>query len=152
MNGLAYLATFVYAANGTGLVLLAARKALDSLTGADLIDAQAAEWAERVERGGGEGEGEREGEGGGATVACVRSPGCRDRVRRRSLLQLALIFCQRLCLHALAPVKSGVPFGQIFRANNDQKTTRLAPRVGLRSTRCRRRRSWTRRSRRCTRR
>lgn len=61
VNGLAYLATFVYAANGTGLVLLAARKASDSLTGADLIDAQAAEWAERVERGGGEGEGEREG-------------------------------------------------------------------------------------------
>jgi hypothetical protein len=43
------------------LVLLAARKWLDALTGVDLIDARAAEWAERAERGGGEGEGEGEG-------------------------------------------------------------------------------------------
>lgn len=32
VTGLAYLATFVYAANGTGLVALAAQKTLDKLT------------------------------------------------------------------------------------------------------------------------
>ena len=44
VSGLAYLATFVYAANGTGLVALAAQKGLDKLTGADLIDEAAARW------------------------------------------------------------------------------------------------------------
>jgi hypothetical protein len=44
VSGLAYLATFVYAANGTGLVALAAQKWLDKLTGADLIDEAAARW------------------------------------------------------------------------------------------------------------
>ena len=46
VTGLAYLATFVYAANGTGLVALAAQKWLDKLTGVDLIDEQAAKWEE----------------------------------------------------------------------------------------------------------
>jgi hypothetical protein len=46
VSGLAYLATFVYAANGTGLVALAAQKWLDKLTGVDLIDEQAAKWEE----------------------------------------------------------------------------------------------------------
>lgn len=32
VTGLGYLATFVYAANGTGLVALAAQKTLDKLT------------------------------------------------------------------------------------------------------------------------
>jgi hypothetical protein len=44
--GLAYLATFVYAANGTGLIALAAQKWLDKLTGVDLIDEQTAAWEE----------------------------------------------------------------------------------------------------------
>ena len=46
VSGLAYLATFVYAANGTGLVALAVQKWLDKLTGVDLIDEQAAKWEE----------------------------------------------------------------------------------------------------------
>ena len=46
VSGLAYLATFVYAANGTGLVALAAQKWLDKLTGVDLIDEQASKWEE----------------------------------------------------------------------------------------------------------
>jgi hypothetical protein len=46
VSGLAYLATFVYAANGTGLCALAAQKWLDKLTGVDLIDEQAAKWEE----------------------------------------------------------------------------------------------------------
>jgi hypothetical protein len=46
VSGLAYLATFVYAANGTGLCALAVQKWLDKLTGVDLIDEQAARWEE----------------------------------------------------------------------------------------------------------
>tara|TARA_B110000977_G_scaffold142580_1_gene180936 strand:- start:7691 stop:8167 length:477 start_codon:yes stop_codon:yes gene_type:complete len=46
VSGLAYLATFVYAANGTGLIALAAQKWLDKLTGVDLIDEQTAAWEE----------------------------------------------------------------------------------------------------------
>ena len=51
VSGLAYLATFVYAANGTGLVALAAQKWLDKLTGVDLIDEQAAAGRRRERRG-----------------------------------------------------------------------------------------------------
>lgn len=51
VTGLAYLATFVYAANGTGLVALAAQKWLDKLTGVDLID----EYEEKWKSGGGAG-------------------------------------------------------------------------------------------------
>ena len=47
VSGLAYLATFVYAANGTGLMALGAQKWLDKLTGVDLID----EAAEPMGRG-----------------------------------------------------------------------------------------------------
>ena len=46
VSGLAYLATFVYAANGTGLIAIAAQKWLDKLTGVDLIDEQTAAWEE----------------------------------------------------------------------------------------------------------
>ena len=45
VSGLAYLATFVYAANGTGLMALGAQKWLDKLTGVDLIDEAAERWA-----------------------------------------------------------------------------------------------------------
>ena len=51
VTGLAYLATFVYAANGTGLVALAGQKWLDKLTGVDLIDEAAEKWAAGGEGG-----------------------------------------------------------------------------------------------------
>lgn len=38
VEGLAYLATFVYAANGVGLIALAGQKAMDYANGKDLID------------------------------------------------------------------------------------------------------------------
>lgn len=46
VEGLAYLATFVYAANGVGLVALAGQKTLDYFNGKDLIEDAAATRAE----------------------------------------------------------------------------------------------------------
>ena len=46
VEGLAYLATFVYAANGVGLVALAGQKTLDYFNGKDLIEDVAAKRAE----------------------------------------------------------------------------------------------------------
>ena len=43
VEGLSYLATFVYAANGVGLIALAGQKTLDYANGKDLVDAVAAE-------------------------------------------------------------------------------------------------------------
>jgi len=43
VEGLSYLATFVYAANGVGLIALAGQKTLDYVNGKDLVDAVAAE-------------------------------------------------------------------------------------------------------------
>ena len=68
VEGLCYLATFVYAANGTGLVALAAQKWLDKLTGVDLIDEAAA----KLSAGSGAG-GEAGGEDADEAVSAVRA-------------------------------------------------------------------------------
>jgi hypothetical protein len=47
VEGLAYLATFVYAANGVGLVALAGQKAMNYFNGEDLLDEAKRELAER---------------------------------------------------------------------------------------------------------
>ena len=47
VEGLTYLATFVYAANGVGLIALAGQKTLDYFDGKDLLDQAKAELAER---------------------------------------------------------------------------------------------------------
>jgi hypothetical protein len=47
VEGLTYLATFVYAANGVGLIALAGQKTLDYFNGKDLLDQAKAELAER---------------------------------------------------------------------------------------------------------